>query len=299
MNGFRKSLRRVLITIAIIYGLICVCVFIFQRSLMYFPTKIPANAIESAAKENGFIPWKNPAGQIIGWKIPASGTATGSVLIVHGNAGCALGRDYIALPIHAIGAPVSDPARFNMTTNEPGQETGAPSVGVHLDVFVLEYPGYGAREGSPSKTSMVAAAEEAFELMPKGSPRYLVSESIGAGVACELAKNHPTEVAGMLLFVPYDNLASVAQRHMPFLPAYFLLLDRFNPAECLKNYHGPVQVVVAGADEILGPETGRRLFDGYAGPKNLQLIPGAHHNDVSGQPADWWKAVVEFWQQKK
>lgn len=272
MSDWKKSSRRILITVAIIYAIVCVCVFLFQRSLMYFPTRIPANAVESAAKENGFVPWKNPAGQIIGWKIPASGTAAGSVLIVHGNAGCALGRDYIARPIHDSAS---------------------------VDVFVLEYPGYGARPGSPTKSTMVAAAEEAFQLMPPGLPKYVVSESIGAGVACELAKNHPSEVAGMALFVPYDNLASVAQKHMPFLPAYFLLLDRFNPAECLKTYHGPVQFVVAGADEILGPGTGRKLYEGYAGPKNLQVIPDAHHNDVSAQSPEWWRAVFSFWQEKQ
>jgi pimeloyl-ACP methyl ester carboxylesterase len=103
----------------------------------------------------------------------------------------------------------------------------------------------------------------------------------------------------MLLFVPYDNLASVAQRHFPFLPAYLFLLDRFNPADCLKNYHGPVQFAVAGADEILGPATGRKLYAGYAGPKNLELVSGAHHNDVAEQPSVWWRAVFNFWQHKQ
>src|SRR5215469_16368013 len=106
MSGFKKSFRRVFITIAIVYVLLCACVFLLQRSLMYFPTRIPANEIESVAKEHGFVPWKNTAGQIIGWEIPASGAATGSVLIVYGNAGSAVGRDYIAQPIHALGAPV-------------------------------------------------------------------------------------------------------------------------------------------------------------------------------------------------
>jgi len=295
MTNFKTPTLRVLITIALIYGLFCVCVFIFQRSLIYFPTKIPADVIESVAKEHGFEPWKNPAGQTIGWKIPASGTAQGSVLIIHGNAGCALSREYIAQPIHAMGAPVSDPARFNMRTNALGQLNGDAGSGPSLDVFVLEYPGYGARPGSPGKTSFVAAADEAFRLLPSGLPKYLVSESIGTGVACELARKHADEVKGMTLFVPYHNLASVAQRHMWFLPAYFLLLDRFDPETCLKAYHGPIQFVVAGADEILGPDTGVRLYTRYTGPKNLQVIPGAYHNDVCEQSPDWWRAVVRFW----
>ncbi len=266
----RVRVFRVLQLLLIVYLLVALAALIFQRRLIYFPTKIPAEVIESVAKEHGFAPWKNPTGQIIGWKIPAAGTATGSVLIVHGNAGCALGRDYIAQPVHDA---------------------------ADVEVFVLEYPGYGARAGSPSKTSLLVAAEEAFHLLPPGPPKYVVSESIGAGVACELARNHPSEIAGLVLFVPYQNLASVAQKQMPFLPAYFFLLDRFNPAEDLKAYRGPVKFVVAEADEIIGATSGKKLFAGYAGPKVLQLVPGAHHNDVSGQSPDWWRAVFKFWRE--
>ena len=255
----------------IVYLVILLVVLIFQRNLIYLPTKIPANVIESVARDHGFSPWKNEACRIIGWKIPARGVATGSVLIVHGNAGCALGRDYLARPVHEA---------------------------ADVEVYVLEYPGYGAREGSPSKASLCAAAEEAFQRLPAGPPRYVVSESIGAGVACELARRHPSEIAGLALFVPYHQLAWVAQRHLRFLPAYFLLLDRFDPAACLQSYHGPAQFVLAGADEILGPETGRKLYEGYAGPKQILVIPGAHHNDVSNPPADWWRTVFTFWQEK-
>ena len=263
---------RVLQLLVIVYLLIVLVVLILQRRLIYFPTKIPADRVVQAAAEHGFVPWKNPAGQIIGWKLPAASSPIASVLITHGNAGCAIDRGYLADPIH-VAAPV--------------------------DVYVLEYPGYGSREGSPDKRSILAAAGEAFGLLTNGLPKYLVSESIGAGVACDLAKTHPTEVAGLVLFMPYHNLASVAQRKMPLLPAYFLLFDRFNPAQCLKDYRGPVKIVLAGADEIIPVESGRRLFEGYPGPKNLQIIPGAHHNDIAGQSPVWWKEVFSFWQQNR
>ena len=274
MIDWTKSGRRfirLLQLFFIAYLLVVLAVLIFQRRLIYFPTKIPADVIVSVAAEHGFAPWKNPSGDIIGWKMLASGAATGSVLVVHGNAGCALSRDYLAQPIHDA---------------------------ADVDVFVLEYPGYGARPGSPGKSSFIAAAEAAFQLLGTNAPRYVVSESIGTGVACELAKNHPAEIAGLALFVPYSNLAAVAQKQMPFLPAYLLLLDRFNPEECLKSYHGPVKFIIAGADEVIGASSGQRLFDSYAGRKNLQVFPGAHHNDVAGQSAAWWREVFAFWQQK-
>lgn len=271
-SGFWWSLFRVLQLLVIVYALVVLAVLIFQRRLIYFPTRLTTEAAIHEAADHGFTPWKNSAGQLIGWKMLVSGastgTSTGSVLIVHGNASCALDRDYIARPVHDA---------------------------ADVDVYVLEYPGYGARAGSPGKSSFVAAAEEAFQLLSTNSPRYIVSESIGTGVACELAKNHPSEIAGLALLAPYHDLASVAQKQMPFLPAYFLLLDRFNPAACLKSYHGPVNFVVGGADEIIGAASGEKLFEGYQGPKELKLIHGAHHNEVPAQSTEWWREIFSFW----
>jgi uncharacterized protein len=272
MVDWKTSYRRILFAVVIIYVAFCICSCALQRKLLYFPEKIPADAVVQQAAQNGLVPWRNSASEIIGWEILANGIAKGSVLIVHGNAGSAIDRSYLAQPIHEA---------------EP------------LDVFVLEYPGYGARTGSPGKKSFDDAAEEAFQLLPKNLPRYLVSESIGTGVACELAKNHPTEIAGMALFVPYHNLASVAQHRIWFLPSYFLLIDRFNPEDCLKNYHGPIKFVIAGDDEIIGPASGLRLANGYNGPKDLQVIPRAHHNDVAAQSLAWWENVYSFWLRSK
>jgi pimeloyl-ACP methyl ester carboxylesterase len=271
-KNLRRRAIRMLLTLGIAYGLLVLAAAIFQRRLIYFPRTIPPALAEPAAAELGFVPWRNPSGQIIGWKLPAASSPVTSILIIHGNAGCAIDRGYLASPIH-VAAPV--------------------------DIYVLEYPGYGSRKGSPDKRSLLAAGEEAFGLLTNGLPKYLVSESIGAGVACNLARIHPTEVAGLVLFMPYHNLASVAQRKMPLLPAYLLLLDRFNPAECLRDYRGPVKFVLAGADEIIPVESGRRLFEGYPGPKNLQIIPGAHHNDIAGQSPAWWQEVFSFWQQNR
>jgi pimeloyl-ACP methyl ester carboxylesterase len=261
-----------LMTVFFAYLVLCICGCAMQRRLLYFPTKLSPDAAAQEAAGGDFISWKNASGQVIGWEIPANGPSVGSVLIVHGNAGCAVNRDYLAQPIHEA---------------------------MDADVFVLEYPGYGARAGSPGKKSFDAAAEEAFQLLPADAPKYIVSESIGTGVACDLAKDHPKEIAGMALMVPYHNLASVAQHKMWFLPAYFILIDRFNPKKSLEDYRGPVKFVVAGADEVIGPATGLRLYKSYAGPKDLQIVAGAHHNDVAAQPPDWWKNVFSFWKENE
>jgi uncharacterized protein len=257
-----------LLTLIIGYVVFVAVVALTQRRLIYFPARFAPATAEARAAQNGLSPWRNASGGIIGWQMRARGASTASVLVVHGNAGSAADRDYLARSLHDAEA---------------------------VDVFVLEYPGYGARGGEPSRSSFLAAGEEAFVLLPSDRPRYLVGESLGAGVVAHLAGARPGEVAGLALLVPFHNLPWVAQRQMPFLPANWLLRDRFSPVDDLKHYRGPVKVVIAGHDEVIPAESGRRLFDAYEGPKDLQVFPGARHNDVAGQSPEWWREVFAFW----
>ncbi|MDB4888926.1 MAG: hypothetical protein JWL61_781 [Gemmatimonadetes bacterium] len=258
-----------LLSIIAVYFLIVVAATLFQRRLIYLPTVLPAAVADRAATENGLVAWRNGKGDIIGWKLPSTQPRIANVLVVHGNAGSATDRDYFARPIHDAAA---------------------------VDVYILEYPGYGARAGSPSMTSFLAAADEAFALLPATEPVYVVGESLGSGVATYLANRQGSRVAGLALFMPYDNLASVAQAGMPFLPVSLVFRERFTPDKWLEQYRGPIKVVLAGADRVIPSRFGQRLYDGYAGPKELQVVPGAGHNDVAGQSAAWWKTVFSFWE---
>jgi pimeloyl-ACP methyl ester carboxylesterase len=252
----------------VVYLLVVLAVMLFQRRMLYVPTTMNPKVAEQIAKREGFEAWRNPANQIIGWHWSAHGESNAAVLIVHGNAGCAVDRSYFAEPIRAGGS---------------------------ADVFVLEYPGYGVRDGSPTQESLLAAADEAFDLLPKNVPTFVVGESLGTGVAAHLAKRYGARISGMILFAPYDELASVAQEKLPILPVRLLLQDRFNPGEWLRDYRGPVAIVLAEADEVIPAKFGRRLYDSYAGPKKLETIPGAHHNDIGVRTPEWWKDIFAFW----
>lgn len=272
MNLARRRTLQIVLTFVALYVLLALLAMLVQRKLIYYPAKFSAATAARLAQQDGFQPWRNKSGELIGWRLPAKSAATGAVLIVHGNAGCAFNRSYLAKPIHAA-APV--------------------------DVFVLEYPGYGCRAGAPSLRTILAAANEAFEALGDRSPLYIVSESLGAGAATHLAQKHKLEVAGLALFAPYDKLASVGQSQMPFLPVGLLIWDRFNPAESLKDYHGPVKIVLAEADTIIPAKFGRRLHDGYGGPKSIEVIPAAGHNDIAEQTPGWWKKVFSFWEENR
>jgi len=263
---------QILLTLLVLYVLLALFVILVQRKLIYYPSKLSPAIASQIAQQQAFVPWRDATGAIIGWQLPAKTSPTASVLIAHGNAGNALNRGYIAEPIHALGG---------------------------IDVFVLEYPGYGARDGSPSLQSFLTAADNAFGVLPTNRPVYIVAESLGAGVAAHLAKAYGARVSGLLFFAPYDDLAAVGQKQMPFLPVKLLMRDRFRPAEWLKGYAGPVKVVLAEADTIIPATFGQKLYDDYGGSKAIEVIRGAGHNDIAWQTPEWWKIVFSFWERKR
>lgn len=260
---------QILLTLLIGYVLLALFVMLVQRKLIYYPSKYSSEEAVRLAAQEGFQEWRDKAGERIGWLLPASRPTNGAVLVVHGNAGCAFNRGYLAQPIRTA---------------------------ANVDVFVLEYPGYGCRAGSPSQHAILKAADEAFAGLSDRNPLYIVSESLGAGAAAHLAGKQPAKVAGLALFAPYDSLASVGQSQMPFLPVNLLLRDRFHPAGSLKNYRGSVKVVLAEADTIVPAKFGQRLYDGYHGPKSVEVVRGAGHNDIAEQSPEWWKELFSFWE---
>src|ERR1700756_940944 len=94
----RKPLWRLGRIILAIYLGLMLLVFVGQRRLIYQPAKASYESLAKIASVSGFEPWRNASGQFIGWKkVTQLGRGHGCLLIVHGNAGCAIDRlDYAA-----------------------------------------------------------------------------------------------------------------------------------------------------------------------------------------------------------
>lgn len=266
----RSSIVALLLLIPIGYLAICALLYFGQDSLVFVPTRGTAAALDEVAKKKDFLPWTNAAGQRIGWK-SAGGDPNNALLIFNGNGGNALMRTY-----------------YQEYTAKDG----------NWKVFLLEYPGYGAREGQSSEKSLTAAALEAFDLLAAVPNRkvWILGESLGSGVACAVAAQRASRVAGLILVTPYDRLTSVGQGHYPWLPVTWLLRTRFDSIKNLQNYPGPVAIAVAGADTVVPPERARGLYDNYPGRKRLWSVPHVNH-DVSGfLDQGGWQEIVQWLQ---
>lgn len=266
---FREKLRRGLLLFAGLYVLICAGCVTFQRRLIYFPSVLPGEQVDAMAKEAGLERWTNATGQAIGMRRASpKQPAEGSVLVLYGNASTAVGSSRYADEIQAVAA---------------------------YDVFILEYPGYEDRPGSPSQPSLFAAADEALHALPDSRPIYLVGESLGAGVASYLAGTYSNKIAGIVLISPFNSLTAVAQYHYPLLPIRWLLADRFPSDKFLPVYRGPVGITIDGQDRVIPKKFSLQLYNGYNGPKKLWEVPEGGHIQIPEPPSEFWQEVVEFW----
>lgn len=242
-----------------------------QRQLIYFPSRAEADVLAELASRLGLEAWLDSKGMAMGWKSDSNGRARYKMLVFHGNAGFALDRNYFVEGLQASAPP--------------------------WDIFLFEYPGYGAREGMPSEATFQEAARQALRTLLANDERpvFITGESLGSGVACFLAGAFPEQVAGLLLVTPFTSLVDVAAHHYPFLPVRALLSERYDSREALSHYGGPVAFLLAGRDEVVTSELGRQLYDSYDGPKWLHVEAQAGHNTLPYHPgASWWSEVSNF-----
>ena len=237
--GKLRRLLRFVEIFFVLYVAIVAIVYFRQRSMLYFPSH--------GAVVTRLAPWSDGS-QTIGFCREVSNPRT-IWLMMHGNGGQAADRDYV---LHCL-------------TDQDS-------------LYVLEYPGYGARSGSPSLESMNQAASEACQLLRSRYPNIPVcalGESIGTGPACHLAleKTPPDKI---VLAVPFDILARVAARQFPFLPVRLLLRDNWDNVDSLKHYAGPVDIFGAMDDGIIPIDHARALAK-QVSQARLITVPGGHN----------------------
>jgi pimeloyl-ACP methyl ester carboxylesterase len=237
---------------------------LMQDRLLYFPAKVSV----AQASAGGLQPWPS-AQDFRGLLAPAAGTARGTAIVFHGNAGHAGQRSHLA----------------------------AALAGTGVRVILAEYPGYGPRDGALGEASLVADAVESIALAQRqfGPPLLVVGESLGAGVAAAAAAQQRDAVAGLMLITPWDRLESVASFHYPWLPVKWLLRDRYDSAAHLAAFGRPVVVAVAAQDDIVPARFGEALYRALPEPKHLRVMADAGHNDWPGRvDAAWWQQAVDF-----
>jgi hypothetical protein len=241
--------------VLVAYVGLCALLFVLQRGLMYIPDGEPLDAERAGP----------------GWELVETTTADGlglrhlyrparkgrpTILLFHGNAGHAGHR-----------------------TDKLGFLT-ARGVGL----FLAEYRGFGGNPGFPTEQGLYADARSTLDrLAGQGVPPgeiVLYGESLGTGVATKMAAELAEAGAparGLVLEAPFASMGAAAQSHYPFVPARWLVLDRYDSLSRIAAVDTPVLIVHGETDRTVPFRQGRKLYEAADEPKRLVALPAVGH----------------------
>jgi pimeloyl-ACP methyl ester carboxylesterase len=250
--------------VALVVGVLVTLLWQFQRDLIYLPSSTAVASAATVFEGGQDVEVVTTDGlRLGGWLVPPRGRDRAvAVLMAPGNAGDRSLRAPLARALADRG----------------------------LTVLLFDYRGYGGNTGRPSESALALDVRAAHRYLveevgiPTNRQVYL-GESLGAAVVTELATVHPP--GGVVLRSPFADLASVGERHYPFLPVRRLLWDRFPVTEHVARVTVPVTVVYGTGDRIVPPEQSLAVADSAGGPARVVAVEGADHNDpalLDGSP---------------
>lgn len=164
----------------------------------------------------------------------------------------------------------------------------APLREAGVGVLLVEYPGYGRSEGRPSERSITAAMLAAYDRAvtdPRVDAQRVVAHgrSMGGGAAAQLAKRRP--LAALILESTYTSIADMVR---VFGVPDFLIVNRFDTVDVLRQYGGAVLIIHGVDDEVIPFSHARRLAE--AAPRARFVELPCRHNDCPPQ----WELVLGF-----
>jgi fermentation-respiration switch protein FrsA (DUF1100 family) len=258
-------LKTVLIVGVLGYGALLALMYLFQRSMMYFPdtTRYPPAAAGLPQAEE--VTLTSVDGErLIAWHVPPRGDKP-VVLYFQGNAG--------ALDLRA--------ERFRWLIADG---TG---------LLALNYRGYGGSTGMPTEDGLIRDARAAYDFAAARYPAkriVLWGESLGPGVAVALAAE--CAVGGVMLDAPFTSAADVGASAYPFVPVRWFMKDPFRSDLRIVRLKAPLLVLHGERDRVVPIRFGERLFALAHEPKSMVRFPDGEHADLDAHGAA--RAVKDF-----
>jgi fermentation-respiration switch protein FrsA (DUF1100 family) len=165
------------------------------------------------------------------------------------------------------------------------------------NVLLYDYRGYGRSPGTPTELGTYRDGEAAYRWLlqqPKIKPENVVffGESLGCGVAVELARRHPGR--GLILEAGFTSIVAMGKTIFPSLPVQWLTRYRYDNLAKIGQIPGPVLVMHSPQDEIIPFEMGRALFAAAREPKTFFEMTGDHNEGFMVTGPSYTAAIKSF-----
>ncbi len=261
------------IFVAIIYLAMAAFMYVAQRNLQYFPQQSVEAGIEAPAEYG-----------LDGFSVASIHTGDGETLV-----------SWLALPPKAD-APVIFYMLGNAGTMGDRAERFRLLHEQGFGVLALSWRGYGGSTGSPTEKGLVEDGRAAMKFLQEqgisAARIILFGESLGTGVATQLAANPETAPLAIILDSPFTSAADVARLRYWYLPVGLLMKDQFRSLDFAPRVTVPVFVLHGTADRIVPYVQGRRLFEAFTAPKEFLTLQDGNHIDPLTEVS--WGAIKAF-----
>jgi pimeloyl-ACP methyl ester carboxylesterase len=238
---------------AIVYAGICLAVFKFQRSLIYYPQPRQVIGPESTMTLHG------QGAELIVTVRPHTGPR--AIIYFGGNA------EDVSLNLESFSKAFPEYA-----------------------LFFLHYRGYGGSTGSPSEQTNNSDAVALFRKVHSRYPDVaIIGRSLGTGIAIRLASQ--SLASRLILVTPFDSLEEIAAAAYPYLPVKLLLLDRYESWKYAPLIKMPTMIIAAQNDDVIPRASTEKLFAKFpAGVASMVVVEGVGHNDI-GAKSEYLKII--------
>ncbi len=242
---------KMIASIAAAYLVICLAMYLAQRKLQYFPTKVEVMDPLKYDLAAEVVETKTSDGLTLShWYAPPK---DGKPLFVyfHGNAGYLGDREARGRILLVKG----------------------------YGIYFAEYRGYGSNKGQPTEAGFIADAKSVIDdAIARGHNDIIIyGESIGTGVAVQIAAMYQDVVKGVILEAPFTSAADVAKQKYPYLPVDALMKDPFRSVDHMANVTAPLLVIHGAKDRLIPISLGRALFDAANEPKEFVTFENEDH----------------------
>ena len=93
----------------------------------------------------------------------------------------------------------------------------------------------------------------------------LYGESLGTAIATEIGQND--NFAGIILEAPFTSMVDMGQKIYPIFPVKFLLKDKYESKNKIKNIKSPILIMHGEVDKIVPFWMGKKMFELANEPK--------------------------------
>lgn len=246
---------RLLIALIVGYSILVLLVYLLQPRLLFLPG-VPGRELVATPERIGLshrdVSLQTEDGETLhAWWLPQE-RPRATLLFFHGNAGNISHRLESLEIFHELG----------------------------LQVFIIDYRGYGRSSGKPSEAGLYRDAQAAWAWLTRTqgvAPERIIlfGRSMGGAVASELATR--VDAAGLIVESVFTSVPDIGAELYWWLPVRLLSRLEFNTADYIRRSDLPVMVVHSVDDEIIPVHHGRRLRE-IAGERGSWLeIRGGHN----------------------